>query len=243
MKEDARHILRAGIDEAGRGCVIGPLVVAIVVATAADHAWFARQNVRDSKLVPPQRRDALAAAIKERCWFQIHIASPREIDTAIADRSRTLNGLELELMADCLRNLMDEHGDRETHVLVDAPSMNAEGFRTKLFEASGWPDLDRLDARHHADTKNRTVGAASIIAKAERERLIVRLKENLGCDFGTGYCHDERTIAHIKTAPRDAEHIRWSWSTAQRVSAPRSETIAPTMSPADESMHADERSP
>jgi ribonuclease HII len=217
MSRRSSQSFSAGIDEAGRGCVIGPLVVAIVLADAMDRRWFAAQNVRDSKLVPPARRDALAAAIKDRCWFHINVASPQMIDIAIADRSRTLNGLELEMMTECLRDLMREHGNRETHVLIDAPSINAEGFRTKILDASGWPDVDRLDARHHADTNNRTVGAASIIAKAERERLIAELKTEIGCDFGSGYCHDERTIAHIKTAPMGAEHVRWSWATATRL--------------------------
>jgi len=217
MDARSRDALSLGIDEAGRGCVIGPLVVAVVAATDTDRRWFNAQNIRDSKLVPGPGRDELAAMIRERCWFQIKIATPRMIDVAIADRSRTLNGLELEMMSECLRDAIDEFGDRETYALIDAPSINAEGFRTMLYERSGWPDLERLDATHHADTRNRTVGAASIIAKAERERLIAILKRELGCDFGSGYCHDERTIAHLKTAAKDASHVRWSWATAKAI--------------------------
>lgn len=217
MEERSRKAISIGIDEAGRGCVIGPMVVAVVAADDADRRWFWKNNVRDSKLVPPEERDGLAPRIKERCWFQIKVALPSDIDCAVHDRSRTLNGLELELMSECLRDAMDQFGDQETYALVDAPSINAHGFLEKLFVASGWNEMNGLRAKHHADARNRTVGAASIIAKYERERLIAILKRELGHDFGSGYCHDPRTIAHLKTLSRDASHVRWSWSTTQLV--------------------------
>lgn len=206
--------LSVGIDEAGRGCVIGPLVVAVVVADDADRRWFWKQNVRDSKLVSSKQRDELAIAIKERCWFQLKIAVPKDIDAAVRDRSRTLNGLELEMMSACLKDAMDEYDDHDLFALVDAPSINAQGFLEKLYEASGWDEMETLRAKHHADKLDRTVGAASILAKHERERLIAKLKKELGCDFGCGYCHDDQTLAHLKTVSPDASHVRWSWSTA-----------------------------
>lgn len=209
--------LRLGIDEAGRGCVLGSLVVAIVAATDKDRRWFAQQNVRDSKLVPPKEREVLAEKIRERCWFQLKIATAPEIDVAVRDRSRTLNGLELEMMSECLRDSMSAFADRETSALIDAPSINAEGFRKKIHAASGWGDIERLHAKHRADTLDRTVGAASILAKSERERLLAMIKQELGCDFGSGYPHDERTIAHIKSVEHGSTHVRWSWATAKAV--------------------------
>lgn len=208
--------LSVGIDEAGRGCVLGPLVVAVVAASETDRRHFARWNVRDSKLVPPAQRDHLAARIKERCWHEVRVALPPAIDIAVADRSRTLNGLELEMMADLLRTFRTQHTDHDAWALVDAPSINAKAFRDKLHVASGWDNPDRLHAKHHADRDNRTVGAASIIAKAERERLLALIKDELGLDIGCGYPHDAKTIAYIKTAPRGAVHVRWSWKTAAR---------------------------
>lgn len=209
--------VRLGIDEAGRGCVLGSLVVAIVAATEKDRRWFAQENVRDSKLVSPTQREYLAEKIRERCWFQLKIATASEIDIAVRDRSRTLNGLELEMMSDCLRDSMKAFAGQETYALIDAPSINAEGFRKKIHAASGWNDFERLHAKHRADTLDRTVGAASIIAKSERERLLAILKKELGHDFGSGYPHDERTIAHIKSVEHGSTHVRWSWATAQRL--------------------------
>lgn len=211
--------LSVGIDEAGRGCVIGPMVVACVAASATDRRWFWSQNVRDSKIVPSKQRDELAKKIKDRCWFQIKVVHPPTIDIAVRDRSRTLNGLELELMAELLRDFQDEHPDTEARALIDAPSINAQGFAEKLFVASQWPNMETLRAKHHADTDDRTVAAASLIAKAERERLLALIKKELGVDFGCGYPHDEITRRFISTCPTNSPHIRWSWSTAQLLTA------------------------
>jgi ribonuclease HII len=209
--------LSAGIDEAGRGCVIGPLVVAIVAATDANRRQFRNWNVRDSKIVPPKQRDELSKRIKDRCWFAFCAAFPAEIDAAVRDRARTLNGLERDLMAGLLRQFRNDHPNHDVSVLVDAPSINALGFRDQLHHASGWDDAQTLRAIHRADETDRTVGAASIIAKAERERLIAELKTELGTDFGSGYSHDERTILHLKTAEKEAVYVRWSWATAARL--------------------------
>lgn len=208
--------LSVGVDEAGRGCVLGPLVVAVVAATEADRRRFLDWNVRDSKIVPPTQRDDLATRIKDRCWFEVRVAIPTMIDEAVRDRSRTLNGLELELMADLLRTFRGAHPEHETSVLVDAPSINAIAFQKKLHAACNWDGNGRLRAVHHADRDNRTVGAASIIAKHERERLLSLIKQELGVDFGSGYPHDERTISHIQTVAADAPHVRWTWATMRR---------------------------
>jgi ribonuclease HII len=170
--------------------------------------------VRDSKIVPGPERDKLAMMIKDRCWFQVRVVHPPQIDIAVRDRSRTLNGLELECMSDLLRDFQDAHEEREAIALVDAPSINAQGFLEKLYVASGWDDMERLRARHEADRNDRTV-AASIIAKAERERLIAKLKKEIGVDFGCGYSHDETTRTFLGTCPAHASYVRWTWKTAE----------------------------
>ncbi len=218
MNSRPKNALSLGIDEAGRGCVIGSMVVAIVAADEADRRWFCKHRVRDSKIVPAPERERLTYEIKQRCWFQLKIATATDIDRAVIDRSRTLNGLELELMSECLRDFADEHTDHEAYAVIDAPSINAQGFQEKIYVHSGWNDMDRIIAKHHADETDRTVAAASILAKSERERLVAKLKQELGCDFGSGYCHDPKTIEHLKGATLRAPHIRWSWATTKRLS-------------------------
>jgi ribonuclease HII len=208
--------LYAGMDEAGRGCVIGPLVVAMVAAEEKDRRWFARVNVRDSKLVPAKKRDDLAARIRERCWHKILIAEPIEIDDALYDPGRSLNELEMEMMITLLRHFQETFSDKEARILADAISPSEEAIRKRLHTGSRKVVQHLIEAKHRADRRDRTVGAASIIAKAERERLIERIKEEIGCDFGSGYCGDERTRTFLRTCPEAAPYVRWSWSTARQ---------------------------
>lgn len=207
---------RAGVDEAGRGCVLGPLVVAVVVASDTDRRAFKRWNVRDSKTVPARERTVLAQKIADRTWHAIRIATPRDIDNAVADRTRTLNGLERELMASLLRDAKTAHATLPLRATIDAPSINAARFQAELCTECGWSSND-LTACHRADATDITVAAASIIAKHHREQLLANIKQHIGQDFGSGYSSDPKTIAHVKTAPEDAAYIRWSWSTAARV--------------------------
>jgi ribonuclease HII len=208
--------LYAGLDEAGRGCVNGPLVVAIVAAEEKDRRWFAKQNVRDSKLVRADKRDELAERIKERCWYKILIAEPREIDDALHDPARSLNELEMEIMITLLRHFQETFADRETRILADAISPSERAIRERMTAGSRRIVTHLIEARHRADRNDRTVGAASIVAKAERERIIAAIKTEVGSDFGSGYCHDERTRAFLRVCPKECPHVRWSWATAQR---------------------------
>lgn len=209
--------LYAGIDEAGRGCVIGPLVVAIVAAEDKDRRWFTKYNVRDSKLVQTNKRNELAERIKERCWHKILIAEPFEIDDALYDPARSLNELELEIMITLLRHFQATFPKRETRILVDAISPSERAIQERLNIGSRKIVQHLIDARHKADTSDRTVGAASILAKAERERLIQMIKNQVGHDFGSGYCHDEKTREFLKICPKQAPYVRWSWATAREV--------------------------
>ena len=206
--------LSVGVDEAGRGPVLGPLVVAIVAATEEDRAWFELNNVRDSKIVPLKERTRLAEEIRARCWWRIRVTDPHDIDEAVRDKSRTLNGLELECMASLLNEYRREHVDVPSRGLVDAPSRNTKDILNRLQAMCGWNDPHILDAQNHADATSRTVGAASLIAKDERERLMELLRQNVGEDLGSGYPSDPKTIAFMKKCPRDSKYVRWTWKTA-----------------------------
>jgi len=208
-------LLSAGIDEAGRGCVVGPLVVAIVAAEEKDRRWFAKHNVRDSKAVPAKERDELAKEIRSRCWHAILAAEPIEIDDALYDPGRSLNELEMEVVMSLLRHFQRAHAGREARVLADAMSSNARDIADRLRRGSLDNPLHRLLAEHHADRDDRTVAAASLLAKAERERRIEQIKRDIGHDFGSGYSHDERTRAFLKICPKNHPCVRWSWATAR----------------------------
>lgn len=210
---DARPSIYAGIDEAGRGCVIGPLVIAIVRADEKDRRWFAERRVRDSKLIAPRERDDLAQRIRERCWHRIIAAEPQEIDGALADPLRSLNTLEQELMVVLIREFQKEHADFSARILSDAISRHPDGHARRLEEGSLRLPHHIILARIRADRDDRTVGAASILAKTERERRIAKLKQEIGIDFGSGYPSDPKTISTLPSFPKNAPFVRWSWKT------------------------------
>lgn len=210
----------AGVDEAGRGPVLGPMVIAICALTDRDRRWCATHNVTDSKLIPSAKRDKLAKALRERCWFATAVIQPSEIDEAVRNRSVTLNGLEIKHMADLIRQFHAAHPDSPAEVMVDAPVRKTLPFRSLLQYLSGWPDINTLKAENEADLWHRHVGAASIIAKAERERLMRELKENLGRDIGCGYAHDALSVAYVRSAAKDDPHVRWTWLTCHKTPEP-----------------------
>lgn len=217
-KQPARDELRyVGIDEAGRGPVLGPMVIAICALTARDRRWCATHNITDSKLIPANRRDRLAQALRERCWCATATIHPPEIDEAVRNRAVTLNGLETKYMASLIRQFQEAHIGSPAEIMVDAPVRKTLPFRTLLQYMSGWPDIDTLKAENEADLWHRHVGAASIIAKAERERLMRELNETTGRDLGCGYAHDEISRAYVKTALPEDPIVRWSWMTVNNV--------------------------
>ncbi len=224
--DDFRYV---GVDEAGRGPVLGPLVIGICALTDRDRRWCAVHNVTDSKLIPPEKRDKLAQALKERCWHALAVVHPPEIDEAVRNRSVTLNGLETKYMAELIRQFHAAFPNAPAEIMVDAPVRKTAPFRSLLQYLSGWPDLNSLKAENEADLWHRHVGAASIIAKAERERLMREIKETTGRDIGCGYAHDEVSRAYVQNAQPGDAIVRWTWMTAGGINHDPNDSIEPML--------------
>ncbi|MDA4137467.1 MAG: ribonuclease HII [Thaumarchaeota archaeon] len=181
-----------GIDEAGRGSIIGPLVVAGVCASAEALKEFEEMGVRDSKMLSPEARSSLYCEIV-RLSKVVHFA-PIEIDEIdhyvfFGTRRRKLNFLEALHMAKVIPMLEAEE------VFVDAPDTNPRMFTEEL---SGMLDpCPRIVAQHKADRNFVVVSAASIVAKVERDRAVELLRGVHG-DFGSGYPSDPQTISFLK---------------------------------------------
>ena len=93
--------LIAGIDEAGRGPVLGPMAVAIV-AIEEDKA-LRKLGVRDSKQLSPRRRRELSTAIRQICECAVELIEPVTIDRWVAERG--LNRLEERAFARLITQL------------------------------------------------------------------------------------------------------------------------------------------
>jgi len=181
-----------GIDEAGRGSVLGPLVVAGVSAGPAALERLKELGVRDSKLLTPKRRAALREDIDSLCEEVVSLPIlPPEIDRYViyGRRLRKLNFLEALHMASLIPRL------RAPTVFIDAPDTNPRRFAQEL--ASMVDPCPRVVAEHRADRNYVVVSAASIVAKVERDRAVDELRAVHG-EFGSGYPSDPSTIDYLR---------------------------------------------
>lgn len=213
-----------GIDEAGRGPVLGPMVIAICALTARDQRWCARHDVRDSKQLSPQRRDEIAKYLMLRCWHAIAVIHPPEIDRAVRNRQLTLNGLEAKHMGALIRRFTKELPTTSAKIIVDSPFRNTHRFRRLLCHLSGWTAFDDLRAEHKADVRYRSAAAASILAKTERDRLMRIMSLQAGYSVGSGYPGDPASRAYLKIADPTDTRIRWSWASVQK-NRPQDQTV------------------
>jgi len=208
-------MLVAGVDDAGRGAVIGPLVIAGVLVKEEDFLKLREMGVKDSKLLSPHRREVLDAEIK-RIVQEYNVAKlqPREIDIVVSSgrKLHKLNRLEAQTMARVIEAL------RPDKVYVDASDVLEERFKQHILECLSF----RLEiiSEHKADRNYAAVSAASIIAKVERDREITELAHAYG-SFGSGYPSDPRTVAFLKqSCEKSGEYpdfIRKSWRPAKKV--------------------------
>ena len=214
----------AGVDDAGRGPVIGPLVIAGVLFPQSQIESLRTLGVKDSKLLSPDQRNTLSTEILARATrFQIAISCPREIDEVVltGKKYRKLNWLEAKLMADVLRDLKPDIA------YVDASDVKPKRFSDQITELL--PFNLKLISEHRADKKYLIVSAASIIAKTHRDSIISRLHQQYG-DFGSGYCSDKKTITFLNNWIRDHNStelpwfVRKSWQTINRLTEAKKQT-------------------
>jgi ribonuclease HII len=208
-------MLVGGVDEAGRGCVLGPLAVAGVSVESSRLTELAALGVKDSKMLSPDQREALYPEIIAVCkGVEVSRIPPKMIDRYVSrgKKYRRLNYLETIHMA----KVIDALGIDE--VFIDAPDVNPARFTAELEELLTC--RPRVVAEHKADVNYAVVSAASIIAKVERDSDIAHLRELHG-DFGSGYPSDPDTIAFLESWMRSnsaqPEFARKSWKTWNRI--------------------------
>lgn len=196
----------AGIDEAGKGAVIGPLVVCGVLTENENE--FKSIGLKDSKKLTQARRKELAERIKEISETHLVKIEPDKLDELM--KNSTIN----EILEDCYSEIIERL--KPDLVYVDSPDVKPERLEEKLKKRTG----RNVKATHKADEIYPVVSAASIIAKVERDKEIEKLKKIIG-DFGSGYASDERTIKFLKEYFRKNRKyppfVRKSWKTLNRI--------------------------
>ncbi len=198
-----------GIDEAGRGPVIGPMVMAGVCIEPGQEDNLERMGVKDSKFLSPQKREDLYERLIEHYKHEIIMISPEDIDKTLNNPDTNLNWLE----GDTSIAILERLGPKKA--ILDCPSTNVEAY--KEYVAKKLTKKIDLVVEHKADTNYFVVGAASILAKVTRDREIEKLKRIAGTDFGSGYPSDSRTVSFLKENYDKFDFFRKSWASYKKV--------------------------
>jgi ribonuclease HII len=192
-----------GVDDAGRGSVLGPLVIAGVSAERTKIKHLSEIGVKDSKQLSPKAREMLykkIIAIVDD--YYIARISPQIIDQSV--RNNQLNHLEAKYMAKVISKL------RPCSSYVDSCDVNPSRFGKEISKLA---NSGKIYSRHHADSRFVIVSAASIVAKVNRDRAIEKLRKKY--DLGSGYPSDSKTMKFIKKWMLDHHEIpkfvRKSW--------------------------------
>lgn len=216
MKKEPELIL--GIDDAGRGPLIGPMALAGCLTTKMREKEFKALGVKDSKLLSPRKREWLAKKIKEKAIsYKVELSFPSEIDSRIGTGTN-LNKIEAIKAAEIINKLTKKINE-PVRVIIDCPSPNKESWRRDVVKHVLESKKNLIVAcEHKADRDYVAVGAASILAKSEREKQIAIIKKKIGKDFGSGYPNDPKTLEFLKKYSKEHKKdglFRETWATFQ----------------------------
>lgn len=203
-----------GVDEAGRGPVIGSMFVGGFLIDKERLEEIEELGVKDSKKLSGRKRDAINEQLEQYGESFLKEVTAEEIDEL--REIMTLNEIEIHGFVDVI-----ERADPD-EVIVDLPEPDGDRFIRKLKKElpARFRNVDFI-AEHGADDEYPVVSAGSIVAKSARERHVERLHEKYGYDFKSGYPHDKPTISFLEKYVEEKGDLppetRRSWSTAERI--------------------------
>jgi len=204
-----------GVDEAGRGPVLGPLVMVAVAVSEDKIKKLEWMGVKDSKLLSSSVREEIFEQLRDVVDdFRIEMVEPDAIDLSLDEAESNLNWLEADTSARLVSELDPDK------IIVDCPSINIAAykayFESKLSKAV--KDKAELIVEHKADFNYIVVAAASVIAKVIRDRQIDKIKTEIGVDFGSGYMSDKKTQSFLENYHDQYPHLfRKKWKSYTRV--------------------------
>lgn len=210
-------VLKFGIDDAGRGPVIGPMIVAGCIINEEHEEELREAGVKDSKLLPHKKRIELEEKIKEIAHsFSVRIVHA-DVITETNNSGLLLNELEASMAADIINEINNVKD--ELHTILDCPSPNINSWGN--FLKSKIKKLDNLiiSCEHKADFNHISVGCASILAKCERERQMDLIREKFGDEIGSGYPSDPKTKKFLEKYAKEYSNkgiFRKNWETYKR---------------------------
>jgi ribonuclease HII len=209
----------AGVDEAGRGPLIGPLVICVAAIVEGQEPALKALGVKDSKLLSEKQREDILKELIKIIHYEFKMIEPWEVDEAVNSDNTNLNWLEADHAAALLNKLNVKLEGNISRCIVDCPSTNISAYTNYLKEKVDDKDIV-LQVEHKADMNYLVVGAASIVAKVTREKELEKIKKKLGVDFGSGYPSDPKTKEFIEKYHDHKVYsalFRKSWETYKKI--------------------------
>ena len=221
----------AGVDEAGRGPVLGPLVVAAVLVE--NDRSLRKLGVKDSKLLTPKKREELEPEIRRLALrVETRVLPAEELNARMPKQN--LNEIEVDAFAELLERIFRDPPARSRPLkpgapaltaVLDACDVNADRFGRNV--GARVTHACVIKSLHEADARHPVVAAASIVAKVERDRLMHAICAEHGA-CGSGYSHDVVTQDWLKAYVAEHKRLppfaRAAWETARRL-VPRDHTL------------------
>ena len=206
-------MLICGIEEAGRGPVIGPLIMVGLAIEEKDLVKLKELGVKDSKQLTIKQICILKEKILKIPNKHILLKiKPKEIDDAVdGNNSLNLNWLEATKTAELLNQLNPDKA------FIDCPSPNIQKYKNYLKRYIKNKEIE-LIAEHKADVNYPIVSAASIIAKCIREEEVAKIEKLVGQSIGSGYPSNPICQRFLReNHEKYPEFIRHSWESYKRI--------------------------
>jgi ribonuclease HII len=201
--------LYVGLDEAGRGSCVGPLVVSLVATDEAGLRALAELGIRDSKKLAPSRRlDIFSGILLCSTYVAVSAVQPQIID------SHNISHLTMEAMRSLTALLAKRYPIRR----VVADCVNPPRRLQRLLRGLLRPEVEVLVVED-ADDKYVECMAASIVAKVVRDNEIAKLRAVYGVR-GSGYPSDPETLEWLMSKASQGALppcVRRSWRTVKRI--------------------------
>ncbi|TFG07877.1 MAG: ribonuclease HII [Promethearchaeota archaeon] len=196
-----------------KGPAIGPLIICGVCFLDSKLSYLSKIGVKDSKKLTAKKRKDLSEKIRSECHsYELIIITVQEIDNR-EKLNLTLNRLEELKMAEILNKLKPDE------IYIDAVDVNEKRFGQSMKNLLNFTP-NKLISKHKADDIYPIVSAASIIAKHERDSMMVELNKKYG-NMGSGYPSDKRTTDFMRKWIRENKSIpgfiRRSWETTKKI--------------------------
>ena len=212
-------LLHVGVDEAGRGAVVGPLVMSAVCLNDEMKKNLQKEGVKDSKKLSRKKRESLRnLIISTSSKVEIVVRTAQQLNENM--NTQTLNQIEIG----CLEELLKRFSSLSTplHVVVDQFDVREYLIRASIQKVIPSISISDITIAFHADESYIECAAASIVAKTERDCILDKIARDLNHSPFSGYPSDPKTIQFLQHHSSEIivgnwPYVRYHWETIKRI--------------------------